>query len=198
MYCKNCGKQIDDNADICIHCGVSTHSNYPPAATPKPREVIVIDKEQKITFICLCIISAISTFLMPALAYVRGFSVPEVFSLIRPWTTSIQVAVLGGVAGAAVCMFMNQKTAATVLYMLYLVFIFYYRFTTDYFTVMPAVNILLLITLLTAAPLFMTKVFADADEQKKRIIMIVLIGCGLALCLIGFVAPKSYSTGVIF
>ena len=24
MYCKNCGKQIDDNADICIHCGVLT------------------------------------------------------------------------------------------------------------------------------------------------------------------------------
>ncbi len=22
MYCKNCGKEIDDKADICIHCGV--------------------------------------------------------------------------------------------------------------------------------------------------------------------------------
>ncbi len=22
MFCKNCGKQIDDNAEICIHCGV--------------------------------------------------------------------------------------------------------------------------------------------------------------------------------
>ncbi|MBQ8749963.1 MAG: TM2 domain-containing protein [Clostridia bacterium] len=21
MYCKHCGQQIDDNADICIHCG---------------------------------------------------------------------------------------------------------------------------------------------------------------------------------
>lgn len=21
-YCKNCGKEIDDNAEICIHCGV--------------------------------------------------------------------------------------------------------------------------------------------------------------------------------
>lgn len=24
MYCKNCGKQIDDNAVVCIHCGVAT------------------------------------------------------------------------------------------------------------------------------------------------------------------------------
>ena len=24
MYCKNCGKEIDDKADICIHCGVFT------------------------------------------------------------------------------------------------------------------------------------------------------------------------------
>ncbi len=24
MFCKNCGKQIDDNAAICIYCGVAT------------------------------------------------------------------------------------------------------------------------------------------------------------------------------
>jgi uncharacterized membrane protein YvbJ len=24
MFCKNCGQEIDDNADICIHCGVAT------------------------------------------------------------------------------------------------------------------------------------------------------------------------------
>lgn len=24
MYCKNCGKEIDDNASICVYCGVMT------------------------------------------------------------------------------------------------------------------------------------------------------------------------------
>ena len=24
MFCKNCGKEIDDNASVCIYCGVST------------------------------------------------------------------------------------------------------------------------------------------------------------------------------
>lgn len=24
MFCKNCGREIDDKASICIHCGVST------------------------------------------------------------------------------------------------------------------------------------------------------------------------------
>ncbi len=24
MYCKNCGKEIDNNAAVCIHCGVAT------------------------------------------------------------------------------------------------------------------------------------------------------------------------------
>ncbi len=24
MYCKNCGKEIDDNAYFCVHCGVRT------------------------------------------------------------------------------------------------------------------------------------------------------------------------------
>ncbi len=26
MYCKNCGKEIDDNADVCIYCGSFTKS----------------------------------------------------------------------------------------------------------------------------------------------------------------------------
>ncbi|MCR1950033.1 zinc ribbon domain-containing protein [Clostridium sp. DSM 100503] len=25
MFCKNCGKEIDDNAAVCIHCGVATN-----------------------------------------------------------------------------------------------------------------------------------------------------------------------------
>jgi len=24
MYCRNCGKEIDDKAVVCVHCGVST------------------------------------------------------------------------------------------------------------------------------------------------------------------------------
>lgn len=27
MFCKNCGQQIDDNAAVCIHCGVATGNN---------------------------------------------------------------------------------------------------------------------------------------------------------------------------
>jgi thiol:disulfide interchange protein len=26
MFCKNCEKEIDDNAAVCIHCGVATNS----------------------------------------------------------------------------------------------------------------------------------------------------------------------------
>jgi hypothetical protein len=32
MYCTNCGKQIDDKAVVCVHCGVATHN--PPVAPP--------------------------------------------------------------------------------------------------------------------------------------------------------------------
>ncbi len=37
MFCKNCGKEINDNAAVCIHCGVATEekkaptSYYPPS-----------------------------------------------------------------------------------------------------------------------------------------------------------------------
>lgn len=27
MYCRNCGKEIDDNADVCIYCGRSQKDN---------------------------------------------------------------------------------------------------------------------------------------------------------------------------
>ncbi len=27
MFCKNCGKEIDDNAAVCIHCGVAVNGN---------------------------------------------------------------------------------------------------------------------------------------------------------------------------
>ena len=27
MYCKNCGKEIDDNAYVCIHCGALVNEN---------------------------------------------------------------------------------------------------------------------------------------------------------------------------
>lgn len=30
MFCNNCGKQIDDNAVVCVHCGVPTR----PANAP--------------------------------------------------------------------------------------------------------------------------------------------------------------------
>ena len=29
MFCKNCGKEIDDKAAVCIHCGVPTANNQP-------------------------------------------------------------------------------------------------------------------------------------------------------------------------
>lgn len=31
MFCKNCGKEIDDKAAICIHCGVSTEKGNLPS-----------------------------------------------------------------------------------------------------------------------------------------------------------------------
>lgn len=27
MFCRNCGKEIDDKAVVCIHCGVSANPN---------------------------------------------------------------------------------------------------------------------------------------------------------------------------
>lgn len=37
MFCKNCGKEIDDNAIVCPNCGVATENmNKEAAATAEP------------------------------------------------------------------------------------------------------------------------------------------------------------------
>ena len=33
MYCKNCGQQINDNADVCIYCGVAVNQGISSKAT---------------------------------------------------------------------------------------------------------------------------------------------------------------------
>jgi len=35
MYCRNCGKEIDDKAYICIHCGVKVQEETPRYIYPK-------------------------------------------------------------------------------------------------------------------------------------------------------------------
>ena len=36
MFCKNCGKEIDDRAAICIYCGVATGAGLPFAQVQEP------------------------------------------------------------------------------------------------------------------------------------------------------------------
>lgn len=38
MFCRNCGKQIDDKADVCIYCGVKTkdEKTEPTTVVVKP------------------------------------------------------------------------------------------------------------------------------------------------------------------
>ncbi|MBQ8749964.1 MAG: TM2 domain-containing protein [Clostridia bacterium] len=49
MFCKNCGQEINDNADICIHCGKAVKEV--PATTPK-EEVPLTKKGWFLAIIC--------------------------------------------------------------------------------------------------------------------------------------------------
>ena len=54
MYCKNCGQQISEQAEICIHCGV--RANY-PVGEDKPNWGINI-----LTLCCIPIVGLIMYF----------------------------------------------------------------------------------------------------------------------------------------
>ena len=35
MYCRNCGKEIDEKAVVCIHCGCAVMENQTPQMNPE-------------------------------------------------------------------------------------------------------------------------------------------------------------------
>ena len=41
MYCTNCGKQLDDDVNFCIHCGekIKDHEENKPQETINPNEI---------------------------------------------------------------------------------------------------------------------------------------------------------------
>ena len=45
MFCKNCGKEIDDKATVCVHCGVPTANAQQPqqqvVSTPKTNGIAI-------------------------------------------------------------------------------------------------------------------------------------------------------------
>lgn len=45
MYCKHCGKQIADNAVICVHCGVATRNMvaYQQNNFPVPPNITIVN-----------------------------------------------------------------------------------------------------------------------------------------------------------
>ncbi len=42
MYCKACGKEIHDQAVICVHCGVPTTLGTMPVSAPKTRTAYIL------------------------------------------------------------------------------------------------------------------------------------------------------------
>jgi len=42
MFCKNCGKEIDDNAVVCPHCGVATEKMAASAPAPAQKNTIAL------------------------------------------------------------------------------------------------------------------------------------------------------------
>ncbi len=41
MFCKNCGKEIDDKAAVCIHCGVAVNPTAVANGNPEAKSKLV-------------------------------------------------------------------------------------------------------------------------------------------------------------
>lgn len=202
MYCKNCGKEINDNADVCIHCGKYTRENSQVVYSTKPT---VIQSEEKITFISLCALTLVATFLMPTLAYatsemeysrygIVSKSYEEYYSLFEPLVISIRLIALGIAVLAAVFIVQNKKSVGTVLYSVFVLIAFIIMYSNDYWIISPAIHMVKLLLLLSEGSLFLGSVFNKGDERKRSTVMICLVGIGIILCLVGFMASKTLQT----
>ena len=88
MYCKNCGKQIDDNATICPNCGTQTNGS------PKTQGN---DKVSMIVVLILTIVVALSPFIN---MYYVDFFEKKSFSLSSILETTSEILDFGNRVGA--------------------------------------------------------------------------------------------------
>jgi hypothetical protein len=72
MFCKNCGQEIDDNADVCIHCGV---------ATGKSNSSIGVDNPSHLAGVASCCFPVVGIILY----FMWKDEKPQSSSLICKW-----------------------------------------------------------------------------------------------------------------
>lgn len=67
MYCNNCGKEISDEAVMCVHCGVATGRPIPGAATTNNYRANDPDEPANTGFIILSVLIPLAGIIMGAM-----------------------------------------------------------------------------------------------------------------------------------
>lgn len=102
MYCTHCGKEINDDAEMCVHCGRSTDRQK----TPKSYEI----EEPKIAIgiilaFCLGLIGlAIGLLLYPSNTLRRA-------TFIKGWTVAIIICLFVALSLSIVAMVVATRAA---------------------------------------------------------------------------------------
>ena len=69
MFCSKCGKEIDDSAVVCIHCGCSVEKTQQPSYVPVTDAPSEVDTGEKPTLANCAMAFA---FLMPIIGLILG------------------------------------------------------------------------------------------------------------------------------
>ena len=102
MYCTHCGKEINDDAEMCVHCGRSTDRQRTPKSyeIEEPKTAIGI-----ILAICLGLIGlAIGLLLYPSNTLRRS-------SFIKGWTVTIVILSVVAAMLSIIAIVIVAKTA---------------------------------------------------------------------------------------
>lgn len=114
MYCSKCGKEINDNAVICVHCGVPVEGKFNnPAQLQSSAEPTIKSVLSLVGFILAMISVALGIFLpLPAVAlalsiagfcYSRSKKQPDSFGLAGIIVGAIMLVMWTAIFIATLC-----------------------------------------------------------------------------------------------
>ena len=119
MFCKNCGKEIEDKATVCVHCGV-------PTANAQPQQVVVTGGQTNGFAIAVFILSFFGGILglIFSIVGLQKSKLPEyngngktlaIVGIVFSCIALVGYIVLIATCGAAACAIANDPTFSSVL-----------------------------------------------------------------------------------
>lgn len=100
MFCSNCGKEIADQAVVCIHCGVATGNpvNQAPAPNPSytgPKKFPVVALVGLVLAVSVIVLGCLFLVLTPLLTDLPALTLMFTFFILAASVAALVLSIIG-------------------------------------------------------------------------------------------------------